>query len=59
MAEHARLRAVAGGKAMPTFVPPAPRAIPVVAPVRAAPPAAIPEAAKPELDDKIAVLVNS
>jgi soluble lytic murein transglycosylase-like protein len=49
MAELQRLRAVAGGKAVPTFVPPAPQTIPVVAPV---PP-------KGDLEEKIAALAHS
>jgi soluble lytic murein transglycosylase-like protein len=59
IAEHSRLRAVAGGKAVPTFVPPAAHVIPVVAPNTRRTPAALPEAAKTELEDKIAALVNS
>jgi soluble lytic murein transglycosylase-like protein len=49
MAELQRLRAVAGGKAVPTFVPPTPQTIPVVAPV---PP-------KGDLEEKIAALAHS
>jgi Transglycosylase SLT domain len=59
IAEHARLRAVAGGKAVPTFVPPAPQVIPVVTPNTRNAPGNLPEAAKTELEDKIAALVNS
>jgi Transglycosylase SLT domain len=59
MAEHARLRAVAGGKAVPTFVPPAPQIIPVVAPITRRAPAPVPEAAKADTEDKIASFVNS
>ncbi len=59
IAEHARLRSVAGGKAVATFVPPVPRAIPVLAPHTRSTPTAAPDAAKSELEDKIAALVNS
>lgn len=59
MAEHARLRAVAGGQSVPTFVPPAPRLIPVVSPDGRSAPAPIPESAKQEAEDKVAVLANS
>jgi hypothetical protein len=59
MAEHARLRAVAGGKAVPTFVPPAAHIIPVVSPITRRAPALVPEAAKAEPEDKIASFVNS
>lgn len=57
MAEFARLRAVAGGQSVPTFVPPTPRTIPVVAPDGRGIPA--PETAKIEQDDKLAALTNS
>jgi Transglycosylase SLT domain len=59
MAEHARLRAVAGGKAVPTFVPPAAHIIPVVSPITRRAPAPAPEAAKTDPEDKIASFVNS
>ncbi len=59
MAEHARLRAVAGGKAVPTFVPPAPHIIPVISPITRRTPAPVPEASKTDGEDKIAVFVNS
>jgi Transglycosylase SLT domain len=59
MAEHARLRAVAGGKAVPTFVPPAPHVIPAMAPTQRSAPGGTPEAAKTDMEDKIAALVNS
>ncbi len=49
MAEYNRLRAVAGGQAMPTIVPAAPVTIPVLAPV----------APKDNIEDKIASLANS
>jgi Transglycosylase SLT domain len=59
MAEHARLRAVAGGKAVPTFVPPAAHIIPVVSPITRRAPAPAPEVTKTEPEDKIASFVNS
>jgi Transglycosylase SLT domain len=59
MAEHARLRAVAGGQPVPTFVPPAPRLIPVALPDERSAPTAAPEAAKSTSEDKVAVLANS
>lgn len=49
MAEHARLREVAGGKALPTMIPAMPRTVPAVAP---APP-------KADLEETIAALANS
>jgi hypothetical protein len=49
LAEHARLRDVAGGKAVPTLVAPAAQTIPVVAP----------KAPKESIEDKIAALANS
>jgi Transglycosylase SLT domain len=59
MAEHARLRAVAGGKAVPTFVPPAAQIIPVVAPMTRRAPAPAPEGAKADNEDRIAAFANS
>ena len=49
MAEHARLREVAGGKAVPTIIPTLPQTIPVVAPI-------VP---KMNAEEKIAALANS
>jgi soluble lytic murein transglycosylase-like protein len=60
MAEHSRLRAVAGGKPIPTFIPPAaPMAIPAVAPMTRNAPAMIPAVPKAEPEDKIAAFANS
>jgi Transglycosylase SLT domain len=60
MAEQARLRAVAGGKAIPTIVPPS-VTIPVIAPALRKPAALSgPEATKPALDlDRESVLLTS
>jgi Transglycosylase SLT domain len=49
MAEHARLREVAGGKALPTMIPAMPRTVPAVAPA----------APKADLEETIAALANS
>jgi hypothetical protein len=49
MAEHARLREVAGGKALPTITPSAPRTIPAIAPMKP----------KTDIEETIASLANS
>ncbi len=49
MAEHARLREVAGGKPVPTITPFTPQTIPVIAPVKP----------KTDIEDTIAALANS
>ncbi len=59
MAEHQRLRAVAGGKPVPTFIPPTAQVVPVAAPAPRPAPAAAPAAVSSELDDKIASLIKS
>jgi soluble lytic murein transglycosylase-like protein len=60
MAEFDRLRQVAGGKAMPTTVPPAARIIPATAPLNTYTPfTPAVQAPKADLEDKIATWANS